>query len=91
MATFADAVIANLAKNRLERLVIRAFLANEEIFDMDWLLGNAIGWIRLEVGDQDADAARSVLKQHEGIEASSAVGADKVLSIIEVIITTTVF
>ena len=31
---------------------------------MNWLLGNALGSVRLEVGDQDADAARAVLHQH---------------------------
>ncbi len=73
VATFANPVEANIAKNRLEASGVRAFLANEETVDMDWLLGNALGWIKLEVGEQDADAARAVLNQHHGLKASSAV------------------
>ena len=82
VATFADPVEANLAKNRLEASGVRAFLANEETVDMNWLLGNALGWIRLEVGDQDADAARAVLSQHDELEASSAAGKEEVSSAI---------
>jgi hypothetical protein len=82
VATFADPVEANLAKNRLEASGVRASLANEETVDMDWLLANALGWIRLEVGDQDADAARAVLNQHEETEASLAAGTEEVSSAI---------
>ena len=76
VATFTDPVEANLAKNRLEASGVRASLANEETVDMDWLLGNALGWIRLEVGDQDADAARAVLNDEDELEASSAKGPE---------------
>jgi Putative prokaryotic signal transducing protein len=82
VATFANPVEANLAKNRLESSGVRAFLANEETVDMDWLLGNALGWIRLEVGDQDADAARAVLNDEDELEASSAAGTEEVSSLI---------
>lgn len=82
VATFANPVEANLAKNRLEASGVRAFLANEETVDMDWLLGNALGWIRLEVGDQDADAARAVLNEEDELEASSAAGTEEVSSAI---------
>jgi Putative prokaryotic signal transducing protein len=83
VATFADPVEANLAKNRLEASGVRAFLANEETVDMDWLLGNALGWIRLEVGDQDADAARAVLNRQEELETSSDVGPEKAPSALD--------
>jgi hypothetical protein len=83
VATFADPVQANLAKNRLEASGVRAFLANEEAVDMDWLLGNALGWIRLEVGDEDADDARAVLDHHDGVDASAAVAPEEVPSAID--------
>ena len=76
VATFTDPVEANLAKNRLEASGVRASLANEETVDMNWLLANALEWIRLEVCDQDADAARAVLNQHDEIETSSAKGPE---------------
>jgi Putative prokaryotic signal transducing protein len=78
VATFADPIEANLAKNRLEAAGVRASLANEQTVDMDLLLGNALRWIRLEVGDKDADAARAVLNQHEETEAPSAAGTEEV-------------
>jgi hypothetical protein len=61
--TFDDPVEANLARNHLEVSGLQAFLANEEIVDMIWSWGNAIGWIKLQVTDQDADSARAVLNQ----------------------------
>ena len=63
VATFADPIEAILAKNNLEAAGIPAFLANEEIVDMVWHFGNAIGWIKLQVGNDDADVARGFLGQ----------------------------
>jgi hypothetical protein len=62
---FSDPIEANLAKNHLGASEIQAFLANEEILDMAWYLGNAIGWIKLQVRGQDVDTARAVLDQDE--------------------------
>jgi hypothetical protein len=68
VASFADPVEANLAKNRLEASGIPAFLANEETLDMVWYWGNAMGWIKLQVGDKDASNARAILDQHDELE-----------------------
>lgn len=78
VATFGDTVEANLAKNRLESAGVQAFLADEETVNMDWLLGNAIGRIKLQVGDQDAEAARTLLSQHGDREASAALGPEEI-------------
>ncbi len=71
VATFGDPVEANLAKNYLEASGVQAFLADEETVNMDWALGNAIGRIKLQVGDQDAEAARTLLSQHTGLASDS--------------------
>jgi Putative prokaryotic signal transducing protein len=65
VASFADPIEANLAKNNLEAAGVRAFLANEEIVDMVWHFGNAIGWIKLQVGNDDAAVARALLGQNK--------------------------
>ncbi len=65
VATYADPVEANLAKNNLEAAGIQAFLANEETVDMVWPIGNAIGWIKIQVGTDDADFARALLSQRD--------------------------
>ena len=78
VATFGDPVEANLAKNRLESSGVQAFLADEETVNMDWLLGNAIGRIKLQVGDQDAEAARTLLSQHSDLDATAALGPEEI-------------
>jgi Putative prokaryotic signal transducing protein len=78
LATFGDTVEANLAKNYLEAAGIRAFLADEETVNMDWLLGNAVGRIKLQVGDGDEEAARTLLSEHGHIEAPAPLGPDEI-------------
>jgi hypothetical protein len=78
VATFGDPVEANLAKNYLEASGVQAFLADEETVNMDWALGNAIGRIKLQVGDQHAEAARTLLSQHTGLAATAALGPEEI-------------
>ena len=78
LATFNDTVEANLAKNYLEEAGFPAFLADEETVNMDWLLGNAVGRIKLQVGDRDAEAARTLLSQHGHLEAPAAIGPEEI-------------
>jgi hypothetical protein len=55
---------AEAARMRLEAEGIRTFLADAETVNMDWLLGNAIGYIKLQVPCSQAQAARSILDNH---------------------------
>jgi hypothetical protein len=52
---------ARLEKGRLEAEGIEAFLADEETIAMDWLLNGAIGGIKLQVAEENADRALEVL------------------------------
>jgi hypothetical protein len=52
---------AEAARSHLEAEGIPAFLADAEVVNMDWLLGNAVGYIKLQVPRGRADAARAVL------------------------------
>jgi hypothetical protein len=72
VATFNDSVTAGMARNLLEDAGIQAFVADEEIIGMDWVLANAVGRIKLQVGDLDAANAREILRDHDHITDSIA-------------------
>ncbi len=74
VGTFWNSVEAELARGRLEDAGIRAFLADETMVGMAWYLGNAIGGVKLQVGDGDAEAAREVLSESDAPAADAAGG-----------------
>src|SRR5262245_35757297 len=53
---------AQAAQLHLEEEGIVSFLADAETVNMDWLLGNAIGYIKLQVPRDQAQAALTVLE-----------------------------
>lgn len=64
---------AEAARMYLEAEGIRAFLADAETVTMDWLLGNAIGYVKIQVPREQAEEALAVLEKmrarrekHEG-------------------------
>jgi hypothetical protein len=63
IATFGNAVEANLAKNRLETAGIHAFLADADTVDMAWQLTGAVGGIKLQIPEGDEEVARSLLEK----------------------------
>jgi hypothetical protein len=63
VARFRDLSEALLAKAMLESAGIECFLADQDLVRMDWLYSNAIGGMRLQVKEEDADAATEILKQ----------------------------
>lgn len=63
IATFDQAAKARLAQNVLTEAGIRSAVADEATVSMDWLLGNAIGWIKLQVLENDADRAVAELER----------------------------
>ena len=54
---------AQAAKLQLEGNDIQVFLADAETVNMDWLLGNAIGNIKLQVPRDQVDKALAVLEE----------------------------
>ncbi len=54
---------AQFAKLQLEGSGIRVFLADAEVVNMDWLLGNAIGNIKLQVPGDQVERARNLLEE----------------------------
>ena len=67
VASFRDLPQALLAKGALDSTGIPCFLANENIVRLDWLLASAVGGIRLQVHETDAEKALEVL--NDGIPA----------------------
>lgn len=71
IARFDLAGQAHLAKNALEAAGIRSILADEQTIAMDWLLSNAIGGIKVQVLEEDAERAVAALEESLG-------GGDKI-------------
>lgn len=53
---------AHLAKIRLGFHGLDSFLQDEYLVQIDWLYSNAVGGVRLQVGDEDVDEALEILK-----------------------------
>jgi predicted RNA-binding Zn-ribbon protein involved in translation (DUF1610 family) len=61
VATFVKPAEAAAARCALEAQGIACFLKDENLIAMNWLLGNAVGYIQLLVAEPDAERARSLL------------------------------
>ena len=61
LRTFDSAPQAELARVALANAGIPCQLHNAEVVSMDWLLGNAVGYIPLQVPPGQLDAAKQVL------------------------------
>lgn len=60
---FQFAPEAEAARLCLEAEGIRAFIIDAEIVSMDWLVGNAVGYIKLQVPQSQAEQAMALLRQ----------------------------
>jgi hypothetical protein len=66
IATFDQAAQAQLAKNVLDEAGIQAAVGDENLVAMDWLLSNAVGGVKVQGGEEDADRAVAVLEEKLG-------------------------
>ncbi len=66
IATFDLPTKARIAQNLLEQAGIKSVVTDESVVTMDWLLGNAVGWVKLQVLDDDAEKAVSALEESLG-------------------------
>ena len=74
IATFGQAAQARLAKNVLDEAGVPAAISDESLVAMDWLLSNAVGGVKVQVWEEDADRAVAVLEQKLG-EHGEGLGA----------------
>jgi hypothetical protein len=65
---------AEAARMHLEEAGIPAFLSDAETVNMDWFLGNAIGYVKLQVPSAQAKAARSILQRIRTDQSQHDVG-----------------
>lgn len=61
VATFPTLPEAEAARLMLETEGIPAFLGDAEVVSMDWLLGNAVGYVKVRVPPSHAAAASELL------------------------------
>lgn len=61
VARFTTLPQAQLARAELDLAGIPSFLSDGEIVGMDWMLGNAVGDIKLQVSSENLQRARSIL------------------------------
>ena len=83
IARFEFPAEAETAKLILEGQGLRAFLEDAETVAMDWMLGNAIGYIKLKVPAGDVPTAVALLQQHPGT-ARNLVSEEAPLSTTEI-------
>ena len=63
VATYPDAIQANIAKGLLESEGIDVVLRDEHLVTANWMLSNALGGVRLMVPISSADDANRLLQQ----------------------------
>jgi hypothetical protein len=68
VATFDEGAKARLAQNVLQAAGIQCTIADESIVAMDWLLSTAVGGVKVQVRDEDAERAVAALNQGLGEE-----------------------
>lgn len=72
VAAYDDPVRAQVARNLLEEAGVSAVITDSEIVAMDWLLSNAVGGIKVQVWEEDAERAAAVLDEKFNGEAGLA-------------------
>jgi hypothetical protein len=70
VATTSTPTEASLIRNHLEAEGIRVFLSDEAAVGMAWYLGNAIGGVKVQVADEDAERAFEILDEHDPVPLS---------------------
>lgn len=63
VATFRFLMEAEKARLRLDSEGLTTFLADAQIVNADWFLGNAVGYIKLQVPASQVEEAERVIEQ----------------------------
>lgn len=75
LATYQFAPQAELARVALEQEGISAFTPDANLVATNWLLANAVGYIKLQVPRSQAEAAWAILQSHPHLLSDSAIGS----------------
>jgi len=63
IATYSQAIEADLSRTRLESEGIDCFLADEHTVTVNWLYSNAVGGVKLKVRESDGQRAIEILRR----------------------------
>jgi hypothetical protein len=74
VASFDQPAQARLAQNALTDAGIAAAVSDESIVAMDWLLSNAVGGVKVQVWEEDAEKAVDVLESKFGKDGEGLQG-----------------
>jgi len=59
-----------MLRMRLGAAGLSAYVQDENLIQMDWLLSNAVGGVRVQVEDEDVAAALNFLESDNGWDAA---------------------
>lgn len=62
VATFSKPEEAHLLRMRLEAGGVAAYILDENMVQMDWLYSNAIGGVRVQIAEEDVEAAKEIIQ-----------------------------
>ena len=65
IASYTDAIEANLVKGRLESEGIPVFLLNDHQIWANWMLSNALGGVKLQVTSPHVTKAKAIVADHQ--------------------------
>ncbi|WP_136523375.1 putative signal transducing protein [Geomonas ferrireducens] len=75
IAQYRDLPEAGLAKSKLEAAGILCFLDNEYTVGANWLYSNALGGVKLNVPEENAEEAKAIIEENiEYIEPEESEG-----------------
>jgi len=63
IASFSKPENAHLLRMRLEAGGVTAYILDENTVQMDWLISNAIGGVRVQIAEEDIENAREILSE----------------------------
>ena len=80
IATFENTAQAQVAKIALEAEEIPAVLGDEMTVDLFWNLSNAIGGVKVQVLEEDAERAVEILERELGPDGSGSIDEEQLAS-----------
>ena len=77
IGTYRETMEANLVRSRLEAEGIMCFLADEHLVQMNWLYSDAVGGVKLQVAESDAEAAIRILRGNPNLAGAGLASGEQ--------------
>lgn len=65
IAEFRDVIMADLTRSKLESEGIKAYIFNDKLVSINWVLSQAVGGVRVMVAKDDAERATEILARDD--------------------------